>query len=137
MKIAKILSILSLLFFCLSCSNDDNIFHLKTIRINEYEQYMSLPEQHLFIKIVDHENSGVMAETEPFQSNLHLPLLLKTEHVSDMNLYARPYRVELWGDISGLIGSCTVKMDDYRITFPIDMEVKSNSLEVAIQGSWE
>ncbi|WP_347219173.1 hypothetical protein [Chryseobacterium sp.] len=137
MKIVKILSLLSLIFFCASCSNDDNIFHLKTIKISEYAQHKSLPEQHFYLKIFDNSSTESIAHTEDFSGSLPLPVILKAEPSPEMYLYAKPYRIELWGEVSGFIGSCTVNMDDYKITFPIDMEVKSNNLEVAIQGSWE
>ncbi|WP_353145416.1 hypothetical protein [Chryseobacterium sp.] len=137
MKITKILSLFTFIIFCISCSNDDNIFHLKTIRLNEYELHKSLPEQHLYLKVFDNENTSSMTETESFPSYLPLPVTVKADPSPQMNLYARPYRIELWGDVSGLIGSCTVNMDDYKIVFPIDMEVKSENLEVSLLGSWE
>lgn len=137
MKMIKIISLLSLILFCISCGNDERIFHLKTIQLNEYVQHQSLPEQHLYLKVFDNANAESIAHTEDFISSLPLPVILKAEPSQGMYLYAKPYRVELWGDISGLIGRCTVNMDNYKITFPIEMEVKSNTLEVAIQGSWE
>lgn len=54
-----------------------------------------------------------------------------------MTLYHKSYRVQLYGDVSGLIGACSVNMDEYKIIFPIDMEVKNDSLSISMTGSWE
>lgn len=54
-----------------------------------------------------------------------------------MTLYNRTFRFQLWGDVSGFVGGCEVDMRSYKIIFPIDMEVKSDSVGISIVGSWE
>jgi len=135
-KIIRIFSLISLVFLLFSCGNDDRTFQLKTVKLTEYARRESLPEQNLYIKVFKDDVPTSIAQTETYPSSLPLPVVLKVHPSPEMNLYAESYHIELWGDVTGYIGNCSVDMDNYKIVFPIDMEVKSENLEVSMQGSW-
>ena len=135
----KIISffLVSSLFFLFSCQNDDRTFQLDTVKLEQFEKEKSLPEQKLFIKVFKEESKISIAETELYPSDLPLPATLKMYPSPEMNLYVTSYHLELWGNITGYIDRCSVHMDDYKIIFPIDMEVKGEHLEISMQGSWK
>lgn len=127
-----ILTVLSLF----SCGNDDRIFQLKTVKLIGYERRESLPEQNLYIKIFKDDIPTSIAQTEIYPGSLPLPAVFKVYPSPEMNLYAELYHMELWGDVTGYIGNCSVDMAHYKIVFPIDMEVKGERVEISMQGSW-
>lgn len=121
----------------LSCNNDDNTFHLKSVKLNEFSQRKDLPKQKLYIKAFSDDLPVALAQTEDYPSDMPLPASLKIYPTANMNLYGKPYHLELWGNINGYIGRCNINMDDYKIVFPIEMEVENDSLNISILGSWE
>ncbi|KGO09909.1 hypothetical protein BEI02_05660 [Elizabethkingia sp. HvH-WGS333] len=137
MKLKQTLISLSILIGLVSCNNDDNTFHLKTVKLLEYSKKQSLPEQKLYIKAFSEDLPVSIAQTEEYPSVLPLPATLKMYPSPSMNLYGKNYHLELWGETSGYIGRCDIDMDDYKIVFPIDMEIETDSLSISMQGSWE
>lgn len=135
MKLKHILISLLILNGLFSCNNDDNTFHLKTVKLLEYSK--NLPEQKLYIKAFSDDLPDSIAQTEEYPSTLPLPATLKMYPSPNMNLYGKKYHLELWGGISGYIGRCDIDMDDYKIVFPIDMEIENESLSISMQGTWE
>ena len=135
MKLKHILIILLILNGLFSCNNDDNTFHLKTVKLLEYSK--NLPEQKLYIKAFSDDLPESIAQTEEYPSTLPLPATLKMYPSPSMNLYGKNYHLELWGGISGYIRRCDIDMDDYKIVFPIDMEIENDSLSISMQGTWD
>ncbi|MBL7711760.1 MAG: hypothetical protein JNL13_04825 [Chitinophagaceae bacterium] len=117
-----------------SCTRQHKIFTLKTIRLNDYRQ-AKRPAQKLHLEVV--EGNTLLAHTAPYPSELTLPVSFKAEPAARLSLYSKTYSIQLHGDSSGLIGSCNVTMEEYKIIFPIDMEVRNDSLSVSILGSWQ
>ncbi|WLD22842.1 hypothetical protein NU10_08900 [Flavobacterium dauae] len=137
MNLKYIFLLLATVTVLFSCSNDDNTFHLNTVKLIEYSQKEHLPEQKLYIKAFADDLSEELAKTEEFSSTLPMPITLKMYPMARMNLYGKNYHLELWGETSGYLGRCTINMDNYKIVFPIDMEVESEELSVSIQGTWD
>ncbi|PZF74752.1 hypothetical protein [Taibaiella soli] len=117
------------------CTKENKTFTLKTIKLNNYLR-ANLPAQKVYLKVFDDANAAALAETELYASDLSLPATLNVHPSADMTLYKKGYHVELWGDSTGYIASCNIHMDDYKIVFPIDMDVKNDSLNVDIMGGW-
>lgn len=137
MNTKKLLYLLPFIFLLFSCNKEDYIFHLKSVKLNEYSQRNHLSEQKLYVKVFSNESAIALAQTDGYPSNLPLPATLKMYPAVDMNLYDSPYYLELWGSEQGYIARCDINMDDYKIIFPIDMEVENEELNVSILGSWE
>lgn len=116
------------------CAKDSKTFNLKTIKLNDYMQ-TNTPKQKLYLKVLG-EGLTLLAHTEGYPSDLTLPATFKVIPTTPMTLYSKPYSVQLWGDSTGYISSCRINMEEYKIIFPIDMEVKSDSLNVSIMGNW-
>lgn len=133
----KKLLFLSAMVLSFSCSNKDNRFHLKLIKLSEYASRGHLSEQNLQIRVFSENSPEPLAQTGLYPGNLPMPATLKVYPAPALNLYKRPYRFELWGDVDGYISSCEVNMDEYKIIFPIDMEVENDSLNISIMGSWD
>jgi hypothetical protein len=135
------MSIKSTFILCLvilfgGCTKDNKTFTLKTIKLSDYLQ-TNLPSQKLHLEVFDDKTSSALAHTNPYPNELPLPTMFMVYPSIPMTLYNKAYRIELWGDVTGYISSCKVNMAEYKIIFPIDMEVKSDSLTVSIVGSWE
>lgn len=121
----------------LSCNKDNKEFTLKAIKLNAYKMPANTAE-HLFLKVLDISHRGdTLAVTRSYPAQLTLPATFAVSPVVKWKLYKGGYHIELWGDSTGKMGACDVNMDEYKIIFPIDMEVKSDDLDVSILGSWE
>ncbi|WP_142688608.1 hypothetical protein [Chitinophaga polysaccharea] len=121
----------------LSCNKDNKEFTLKAIKLNSYKMPANAAE-HLFLKILDISHPGdPLAVTRSYPAQLTLPATFSVSPAVKWKLYRKGYHIELWGDSTGRIGACDVNMEEYKIIFPIDMEVKSDDLNVSIMGSWE
>jgi len=129
----KILAIL-LAISLIGCNKDNKTFTLKTIRLNDYRKVNDWPER-LYLKVLN-DQAIPLAQTEGYPNNLILPATFNVLPVVSMTLYNRSYIVQLWGDSTGYISSCQINMDDYKIIFPIDMEITNDSLRISIEGSW-
>lgn len=130
----KILPIL-LAVLLSGCTKDNKTFTLKTIRLNDYKR-TNLQTEKLYIKIYD-DHAVLLTQTEGYPNDLTLPATIKVISRIPMTLYNRSYSMQLWGDSTGYISSCKVNMDEYKIIFPIDMEVMSDSLNISMMGSWK
>lgn len=133
MKLIVLLGIFSLLL--LSCNKDRKTFTLKTIKLSSYSPSKH-STQNLFIKILN-SNGAVLNTTDNYPGSLTLPATYAIEPTLKLKLYKNQYTIQLWGDSSGFIGSSEINMDDYKIIFPIDMEVKNEDLSFNIKGSWK
>ena len=117
------------------CSKDDKTFSLKTIRLNDYRK-TNLPIQKLHLEVYD--GNTPMTYTDSYPSDLTLPATFAVHPAVPMTLYNnKTYQIRLWGDSTGYLGSCNINMDEYKIIFPIGMEVENDSLSVSIMGSWK
>ncbi len=118
-----------------SCNKSNKTFHLKSIRLNAY-RVAQLPSQNLYLKIRDEDTAVIRAHTGVYPSRLSLPAVFAVQPTVEMLLYKKNYHFQLWGDVSGYLGGCETDMKEYKIIFPIDMEVKNDSLNISITGSW-
>ena len=132
----KNIYLICLVFLIASCTKDDKTFRLKSIKLNDYRQN-NLPVQKLHLEVFGAEGATAIAHTDNYPSDLTLPATFAIHPTLPMTLYNKGYQIQLWGDLSGHIASCNVNMDTYKIIFPIDMEVKNDSLSVSIMGSWD
>ena len=135
MKARKIIY-LFLLILSTGCTKENKIFTLKTIRLNDYRQKY-LPVQKLYLEILEDNAATRLAHTGVYPSDLTLPASFKVEPTIPMMLYDKTYYVQLAGDSTGYIGRCQVNMDEYKIVFPIDMEVGNDSLNISLIGNWK
>ncbi|WP_298717170.1 hypothetical protein [Chitinophaga sp.] len=131
----KILFVL-LLPLLVSCGKENRTFSLKSIRLNGYKR-TAAPSQRLYLLVFDETGQDPIAHTGFYPADLTLPATFSIHPRIPMTLYNTTYRVQLWGDSTGFISGCSVDMDKYKIIFPIDMEVESDSLQVSMAGSWE
>lgn len=132
----KLIYLLACLLIFVGCKKTDKIFTLKTIQLNHYSAHQT-NEELLWLKVLDTDLVTVLAETDRYPSKYTLPARFAIHPSLPLPLYAQHYTIQLWGDSTGLLGECIVDMDDYKIVFPIDMEVDSETLGVSIQGSWQ
>lgn len=132
----KIVLIISLLFSFSACKKEDKVFTFKTIQLNHYSP-KEIPKQLLSLKVLEDDHMTVIAETEKYPSEYTLPAQFAVQPQLSLPLYAQKYSIQLWGDVTGFLGECEVDMHHYKIVFPIDMEVDSESLGVSIKGSWQ
>lgn len=130
------LLMICLVLLCTGCKKENIAFTLKTIRLHEY-RHANLPTQLLYLKVCEDDTAMVLAHTNGYPSSLTLPATFSVHPAIPMTLYKKHYRFQLWGDVSGYIGGCRVDMDEYKIIFPIDMEVTNDSLSISISGSWK
>lgn len=128
--------ILCMVILFTGCAKDDKSFSLKTIKLHGYQQ-ANLPAQKLHLEVFDGNTSVALAHTGPYPSELTLPVTLMVYPSVPMTLYNKTYRIELRGDITGYISSCKVNMEEYKIIFPIDMEVGNDSLHISMAGGWK
>jgi len=127
---------LCLVLLLAACKKDNKTFSLKTIKLSDYRKTYLLPQK-LYLEVFDGNSSTAIAHTDPYPSELTLPATFIVHPNVPMTLYNKKYKIQLWGDVSGYISGCQINMDEYKIIFPIDMEVESDSLTVSIAGSWE
>lgn len=119
-----------------SCAKDDTTFSLKTIRLNNYARKTTVTQK-LHLEVFDDNKTVALASTDLYPSDLTLPASFRVDPAIPMSLYKKAYHVQLWGDSTGYIAGCDIHMDEYKIVFPIDMEVKNDSLNISIMGSWK
>ncbi|PSK91215.1 hypothetical protein B0I18_106227 [Taibaiella chishuiensis] len=132
----KKLCFLLLLITAAGCAKNNKTFTLKTIRLDDY-RHNTIPAQGLYLKIYGDPAAATLAQTASYPSELTLPAVFTVSPALPMTLYKNACTVQLWGETTGYISSCSVDMHAYKIVFPIDMEVKSDSLDISLQGSWQ
>lgn len=135
MEMKKVFA-LFLVFISAGCTKDNKTFTLKTIRLNNYRK-MNLPVQKLYLEVFEGNAVNPLAHTAVYPSDQTLPASFKVEPAVPMTLYKKVYYVQLSGDITGYISRCSVNMDEYKIIFPIDMEVENDSINISIMGGWK
>lgn len=128
--------VLSFMVLLNSCTKDNKVFRLKLLRLNECRR-AGLPVQQLYLKVVEDNTSEALTHTDHYPSSLSLPATLAVHPEVPMLLYSKAYQVQLWGAVTGYIAGCRVDMEDYRIIFPIEMELKQDSLSISLMGSWK
>jgi len=132
----KTILIALLAFMIAGCAKENKTFSLKTIRLNDYTKTADTAQQ-LYLEIFDANSSTPLARTGLYPAGLPLPATLKVYPVLPLKLYKEACHIELWSNVSGYISSCDLHMSEYKIIFPIDMEVKSDSLNVSVMGTWQ
>jgi hypothetical protein len=110
---------------------------MKTVKLNKYLK-SKYPQQNLFIKVVKADNPGnVLAVTETYPSFLTLPATFAVNPFIKIHLYKELIAIQLWGDSTGLIASNTINMKEYKIIYPIDMEMGNDSVSFSVTGNWK
>ena len=132
----KLLFILTLLFTCMACDKEHKDFTVKTIQLNHYKPH-GLPKQLLYLKVLENDGTTVLAETDQYPSEYTLPARFIVHPQLSLPLYAQNFTIQLWGDVTGFLGECEVDMHNYKIVFPIELEVDSEELGVSLSGSWQ
>lgn len=126
------------LFFVLllaGCSKKNKEFTLKSVTLNSHAA--ASPSELLYVRFLDGaDTQHVLATTTAYPAGLPLPAVLSVHPAFELPLYKHPFFVQLWGDSSGLIGTAKIDMDEYKIIFPLEMEVKSADLDVTVSGAW-
>lgn len=133
----KKISFALLVLLIMSCSNDHNTFTLNTIKLNDFEARTTLIPQRLYFKVFKNDSQVPLTETGFYPSDYAMPSTFKVYPRVGIQLYGTDYNVQLWSETDGYLGRCDINMDEYKIVFPIDMEVENDSLNIAIQGTWE
>lgn len=126
------------LFFILllvGCSKKDKEFTLKSVTLDNHGAAST--SERLTVRFLDGaDTQHVLATTTAYPASLPLPAVLSVHPAFQLPLYKHPFFVQLWGDSSGLIGTAEIDMDEYKIIFPLEMEVKSADLDVTVSGTW-
>ncbi len=135
--IQKILLIAGCLTILTGCKKDRYIFTMKSVRLVHYHKKHDLAEN-LFIKVVNTDDETVLATTGNYPSDLTLPATFGVHPSLKLHLYKKDnIALQLWGEASGMIAVATIRMKEYKIIFPIDMEVEGESATFSVMGSWE
>ncbi|MES2064683.1 MAG: hypothetical protein V4456_22385 [Bacteroidota bacterium] len=120
-----------------ACQKDDQNFKLKTVTINAYTR-KDLPLQHIYVKIVDAiDSQRVIGISASYPSNLPLPVTLGVTSSLKQALYKHACLVQLWGDTAGLLSSKRMDMDNYKIVFPLEMDVENEEMNITLSGKWD
>jgi len=119
------------------CTNDNNTFTLKTIKLNDFKGRTTKPAQKLYFKVFKSDSEAPLTQTGFYPSDYTMPATFKVFPSAEMQLYGKAYNVQLWSETAGYLGRCDIDMEEYKIVFPIDMEIKNDSLNISIQGTWE
>ncbi|WP_299253355.1 hypothetical protein [uncultured Cytophaga sp.] len=110
---------------------------MKTVKLNDYDK-SKFPDQNLSIKVIDTSPLNVIASSESYPSSQTLPATFNLSPHPQVHLYKdKNITVQLWGDVSGLMGYSTIDMKEYKIIYPIDMETKEGSTSFSVAGTWQ
>jgi hypothetical protein len=110
---------------------------MKNVKLNSYSK-SNLPNHYYSLKVVDTDNQAVLANTEKYPCDLTLPATFLISSHPKLNLYQRDHiSIQLWGDSTGLLAASTIKMAEYKIQFPIDMEMTEGAVSFGVMGTWE
>lgn len=124
------------LLLLFGCSKKNKEFTLKTVTLNSHRALTS-PSEPLRIRFLDGaDTQHILATTAAYPASLPLPAVLSVHPAFQLPLYKHPFFVQLWGDSTGLIGTAELDMDDYKIIFPLEMEIKGADLDVTVSGGW-
>jgi hypothetical protein len=137
MNVKHILLIAGLVALFTGCNKEDQAFKLKTVTVNAHRAG-NYSRELLSIRIVDAADTAhVLGATKGYPANLPLPVTLSVSPDFKWELYKQSFYVQLLGDSTGLIGSCRVNMDNYKIIFPLEMEVENEDMNVTLSGKWD
>ncbi|WPU96237.1 hypothetical protein SNE25_11980 [Mucilaginibacter sabulilitoris] len=134
----KYITLAAIIALCITaCRKDDQNFKLKTITINAYTK-KDLPLQRIYVRIVDAaDTQRIIGISAAYPSNLPLPVTLGVTSAMKQALYKNTCRVLLYGDSTGLLSSQKMNMDNYKIIFPLEMDVKNEDMDITLSGSWD
>jgi hypothetical protein len=119
------------------CNKKGQDFKIKSVTLTAHRA-IQYPQQLLRFRFLDGaDSSQVIGVTSGYPANLPLPVTLLVEPAFKLKLYKNPCYVQLWGDSTGLIGSCRVNMDNYKIIFPLEMDVANDDLKATLTGKWD
>ena len=128
---------ISLGMVLISCNKKGQDFKIKSVTLLAHRA-LQYPQELLRFKFLDGADSQkVVGVTPGYPANLPLPATMLVDPAFRLKLYSQPCYVQLWGDSTGLIGSVKVKMDDYKIIFPLEMELTNRDMKVTLTGKWD
>lgn len=120
-----------------ACQKDNKYFKLRTLTINSYSK-KNLPQQRIYVRVVNSADAQqVIGVSASYPSDLPLPVTLGVTSSLKQTLYKRPCVIELWGDITGLLSSEEINIAQYKIIFPLEMDVENEVMDVTLKGSWD
>jgi hypothetical protein len=134
----KYITLLAIMVLSITaCQKDDQNFKLKTVTINTYSK-KDLPLQRVYVRIIDAaDTQRVIGTSASYPSNLPLPVTLAVASSLKQALYKNTCLVQLWGDSTGLLGSQKMTMDNYKIIFPLEMDVDNEDMDITLSGNWD
>ena len=132
-----ILAAIALVLVFISCNKKGQDFKIKSVTLLAHRP-LQYPQELLRVRFLDGTDSQkVIGITAGYPANGPLPATMLVDPAFRLKLYSRPCYVQLWGDSSGLIGSAKVNMDDYKIIFPLEMELENADMKVTLTGKWD
>lgn len=109
MKHIRLALILVILFS--SCSKENQEFKIKTITLNSHREGKYSQELLRVRFLAGSDSQRILGVTSGYPANLPLPVALSVTPAFKLKLYKQPCYVQLWGDSTGLIGSCKVNAE--------------------------
>jgi len=132
-----IIATIALVMVLTSCNKKGQDFKLRSVTLLAHRP-LQYQQELLRVKFLDGADSQkVIGITSGYPANLPLPATMMVDPSFKLKLYRQPCYVQLWGDSTGLIGTCKVNMDDYKIIFPLEMEVANSDMKVTLTGKWD
>jgi hypothetical protein len=132
-----IIATIALVMVLTSCNKKGQDFKIKSVTLLAHRP-LQYQQELLRVKFLDGADSQkVIGVTSGYPVNLPLPATMLVDPSFKLKLYHQPCYVQLWGDSTGLIGTCKVNMDDYKIIFPLEMEVVNSDMKVTLTGKWD
>ena len=127
----------ALVMVLLSCNKKGQDFTIRSVTLLAHRP-LQYPQELLRVKFLDGADSQkVIGVTSGYPASLPLPAMMLVNPAFRLKLYRQPCIVQLWGDSTGLIGSVKLNMDDYKIIFPLEMEVANQDMKVTLTGKWD
>jgi hypothetical protein len=136
-RMKQVIAALALAGLLVSCNKTKQDFKINTVTLIAHRPVQH-PQELLYLRFLDGaDSSQVIGVTSGYPANLPLPATLLVTPAFRLQLYRNPCYVQLWGDSTGLIGSCRVNMDNYKIIFPLEMDVENAEMKVSLAGKWD
>ncbi|OQP52651.1 hypothetical protein A4H97_25365 [Niastella yeongjuensis] len=132
-----IITIIALVLTLISCNKKGQDFKIKSVTLLAHRP-LQYTRELLRVRLLDGVDSQkVIGETAGYPASLPLPATLLVNPAFQLKLYSQPCYVQLWGDSTGLIGTAKLNMKDYKIIFPLEMEVGNADMKVTLTGKWD
>ena len=132
-----IIATIALVMVLISCNKKGQDFKIRSVTLLAHRP-LQYPQELLQVKFLNGTDSQkVIGVTSGYPANLPLPATMLVDPSFKLKLYKQPCYVQLWGDSTGLIGSVKVNLDDYKIIFPLEMEVGNQDMKVTLTGKWD